>query len=69
MEKERDNPLNNKLTPHIKRILHQELVLRFTGRKAQLREELQQDLQLTKAIEILGDGDQYLKVLVKGGNE
>ena len=69
MEKERDNPLNNKLTPHIKRILRQELVLRFTGRKAQLREELQQDQQLAKAIEILSDEDQYLKVLVKGGNE
>ena len=54
---------SSKLGPYIKSALRQELVLRFKGRKAQLLEELQEDVQLAKAIEVLADQDQYLGVL------
>ena len=54
---------SSKLEPYIKSALRRELILRFKGRKAQLLEELQQDVQLAKAIEVLADQDQYLGVL------
>ena len=54
---------SSKLEPYIKSALRRELILRFRGRKAQLLEELQQDVQLAKAIEVLADQDQYLGVL------
>ena len=52
-----------KLEPYIRSALRRELILRFKGRKAQLLAELQQDVQLAKAIEVLADQDQYLGVL------
>jgi len=54
---------SGELEPYIKGALRRELILRFKGRKAQLLEELQQDVQLAKAIEVLADQDQYLGVL------
>ena len=54
---------SSKLEPYIKNALRRELILRFRGRKAQLLAELQQDVQLAKAIEVLADQDQYLGVL------
>ena len=54
---------SSKLEPYIKSALRRELILRFRGRKAQLLEELQEDVQLAKAIEVLADQDQYLGVL------
>ena len=54
---------SSKLEPYIKSALRRELILRFRGRKAQLLEELQQDVQLAKAIEVLADQDQYLGIL------
>ena len=54
---------SSELEPYIKSALRRELILRFKGRKAQLLEELQQDVQLAKAIEVLADQDQYLGVL------
>ena len=57
---------SSKLEPYIKSALRRELILRFRGRKAQLLEELQQDVQLAKAIEVLADQDQYLGVLAAG---
>ena len=54
---------SSELEPYIKGALRRELILRFKGRKAQLLEELQQDVQLAKAIEVLADQDQYLGVL------
>ena len=54
---------SSKLEPYIKSALRRELILRFRGRKAQLREELQEDVQLAKAIEVLGDRDTYLGIL------
>ena len=54
---------NSKLGPYIKNALRRELILRFRGRKAQLLEELQEDVQLAKAIEVVADQDQYLGVL------
>ena len=54
---------SSKLEPYIKGALRRELILRFRGRKAQLLEELQKDVQLAKAIEVLADQDQYLGVL------
>ena len=53
----------SELEPYIKSALRRELILRFRGRKAQLLEELQKDMQLAKAIEVLADQDQYLGVL------
>ena len=53
----------SELEPYIKSALRRELILRFWGRKAQLLEELQRDVQLAKAIEVLADQDQYLGVL------
>ena len=53
----------SELEPYIKSALRRELILRFRGRKAQLLEELQKDVQLAKAIEVLADQDQYLGVL------
>ena len=58
---------SSKLEPYIKSALRRELILRFKGRKAQLLEELQQDVQLAKAIEVLADQDQYLGVLAAEG--
>ena len=54
---------SSELEPYIKGALRRELILRFKGRKAQLLEELQEDVQLAKAIEVLADQDQYLGVL------
>ena len=54
---------SSELEPYIKSALRRELILRFRGRKAQLLEELQEDMQLAKAIEVLADQDQYLGVL------
>ena len=54
---------SSELEPYIKSALRRELILRFRGRKAQLLEELQEDVQLAKAIEVLADQDQYLGVL------
>lgn len=54
---------SSELEPYIKNALRRELILRFKGRKAQLLEELQEDVQLAKAIEVLADQDQYLGVL------
>ena len=54
---------SSKLEPYIKSALRRELVLRFRGRKAQLLEELQEDVQLAKAVEVLGDQDQYWGIL------
>ena len=54
---------SSKLETYIKSALRRELILRFRGRKAQLLEELQEDAQLAKAIEVLSDQDQYLGVL------
>ena len=54
---------SSKLDPYIRSALRRELILRFKGRKAQLLAELQQDVQLAKAIEVLADQDQYLGVL------
>lgn len=63
MEQEWEQRYSSKLEPYIKDALRRELVLRFRGRKAQLLEELQEDVQLAKAVEVLGDQDQYLGVL------
>ena len=63
VEQEWERRYSSKLEPYIKNALRRELVLRFRGRKAQLLEELQEDVQLAKAIEVLGDQDQYLGVL------
>ena len=54
---------SSELEPYVKGALRRELILRFKGRKAQLLEDLQQDVQLAKAIEVLADQDQYLGVL------
>ena len=54
---------SSELEPYIKSALRRELILRFRGRKAQLLEGLQEDVQLAKAIEVLADQDQYLGVL------
>ena len=58
---------SSELEPYIKGALRRELILRFKGRKAQLLEELQEDVQLAKAIEVLADQDQYLGVLAAEG--
>ena len=58
-----DQPLGDKLKPHIKDAIHRELLLRFKGRKVQLLEKLQGDPQLAKAMEILENQEQYLEVL------
>lgn len=63
VEQEWERRYSSKLEPYLKNALRRELVLRFRGRKAQLLEELQEDVQLAKAIEVLGDQDQYLGVL------
>lgn len=63
MEQEWERRYSRKLEPYIKNALRRELVLRFRGRKAQLLEELKEDVQLAKAVEVLGDQDQYLGVL------
>ena len=63
VEQEWERRYSSKLEPYIKNALRRELVLRFRGRKAQLLEELQEDIQLAKAVEVLGDQDQYLGVL------
>lgn len=65
VEEEWNQPINNKLKPHIKKALHRELVLRFQGRRAQLLHALQEDPQLAKAIEVLRDQDRYLRVLAE----
>lgn len=64
VEQEWNQPLSSKLKPYISNAIHRELVLRFKGRKVQLLEELQDDQQLVKAIEILENKDQYLEALV-----
>lgn len=63
VEQEWERRYSSKLEPYIKNALRRELVLRFRGRKAQLLEELQEDVQLAKAVEVLGDQDRYLGVL------
>ena len=64
VEQEWNQPLSSKLKPYISNAIHRELVLRFKGRKVQLLEELQDDQQLVKAIEVLENQDQYLEALV-----
>ncbi len=64
VEQEWNQPLSSKLKPYVSNAIHRELVLRFKGRKVQLLEELQDDQQLAKAIEVLGNQDHYLEVLV-----
>ncbi len=63
VKKEWEQRYSSELEPYIKSALRRELILRFKGRKAQLLEELQEDVQLAKAIEVLADQDQYLGVL------
>lgn len=63
VEQEWERRYSSKLKPYIKNALRRELVLRFRGRKAQLLEELKEDVPLAKAVEVLGDQDQYLGVL------
>ncbi len=63
VKQEWERRYSNRLEPYIKSALRRELILRFRGRKAQLLEELQQDVQLAKAIEVLADQDRYLGVL------
>ena len=69
VEKEWDRPINSKLKPYLRRAIHRELVLRFKGRKAQLLEELQEDPQLAKAVQVLADQDRYARVLSAGEAE
>ena len=69
VKQEWERRYSSKLEPYIKSALRRELVLRFRGRKAQLLEELQEDVQLAKAIEVLGDQDMYLGVLATGEAE
>lgn len=63
VEQEWERRNSSKLEPYIRSALRRELILRFRGRKAQLLEELQEDVQLAKAIEVLTDQNQYLGVL------
>ena len=63
VKQEWERRYSSELEPYIKSALRRELILRFRGRKAQLIEELQEDVQLAKAIEVLADQDQYLEVL------
>ena len=63
VEQEWERRYSSKLEPYIRSALRRELILRFRGRKAQLLEELQEDVQLAKAIEVLTDQNQYLGVL------
>ncbi len=63
VKQEWERRYSSELEPYIKSALRRELILRFRGRKAQLLEELQEDVQLAKAIEVLADQDQYLGVL------
>ncbi|MXW79040.1 MAG: S41 family peptidase [Gemmatimonadetes bacterium] len=63
VKQEWERRYSRELEPYIKSALRRELILRFRGRKAQLIEELQEDVQLAKAIEVLADQDQYLEVL------
>ncbi len=63
VKQEWERRYSSELEPYIKGALRRELILRFKGRKAQLLEELQEDVQLAKAIEVLADQDQYLGVL------
>jgi carboxyl-terminal processing protease len=69
VEKEWDRPINSKLKPYLRRAIHRELVLRFKGRKAQLLEELQEDPQLAKAVQVLADQNRYARVLSVGEAE
>ena len=63
VKQEWEQRYSSELEPYIKSALRRELILRFRGRKAQLLEGLQEDVQLAKAIEVLADQDQYLGVL------
>ena len=63
VKQEWERRYSSELEPYIKSALRRELILRFKGRKAQLLEELQEDVQLAKAIAVLADQDQYLGVL------
>jgi len=63
VKQEWDRRYSSELEPYIKNALRRELILRFRGRKAQLLEELQEDVQLAKALEVLADQDKYLGVL------
>ena len=63
VKQEGEQRYSSRLEPYIKSALRRELILRFRGKKAQLLEELQEDVQLAKAIEVLADQDQYLGVL------
>ena len=69
VEQEWANPFNRKLEPYIKKALHRELVLRFQGRKAQRLDDLLNDPQLAKAIEVIADRERYARVLLKEGGE
>ena len=63
VKQEWERRYSSELEPYIKSALRRELILRFRGRKAQLLEGLQEDVQLAKAIEVLADREQYLGVL------
>ncbi len=63
VKQEWEHRYSSELEPYIKGALRRELILRFKGRKAQLLEELREDVQLAKALEVLADQDQYLGVL------
>lgn len=63
VKQEWERRYSSELEPYIKSALRRELILRFKGRKAQLLEGLQEDVQLAKAIEVLADREQYLGVL------
>ena len=63
VKQEWERRYSSELEPYIKSALRRELILRFRGRKAQLLEGLQEDVQLAKAIEVLANREQYLGVL------
>ena len=63
VKQEWERRYSSELEPYIKSALRRELILRFRGRKAQLLEGLQEDVQLARAIEVLADREQYLGVL------
>ena len=65
VEQEWANPFNPKLEPHIRKALYRELVLRFQGRKAQRLDDLLDDPQLAKAMEVIADREHYARVLLK----
>jgi carboxyl-terminal processing protease len=57
-----------RLEPYIRRGLKRELALRLAGRRAQLLVDMEKDLQLQTAIEVLLDETRYNQVLQKGSS-